>query len=139
MLDELHVTPPQPEHDKNIYTFGRICGHNVVIVCQGDMGTTTAGIVATRMDATFRKLRFCLMVGIAGGVSDERDVRLGDVVISKGDDRSGRGVAHDHGKETSRDFESCSFLDSVPELLRNAFVKLESRHMDHESKIAEFL
>jgi nucleoside phosphorylase len=30
-------------------------------------------------------------------------------------------------------------LDSVPELLRNAFVELESRHMDHESKIAEFL
>src|SRR5208282_78620 len=139
MLDELHVTPPQPEHDKNIYTFGRICGHNVVIVCQGDMGTTAASIVATRMDATFRKLRFGLLVGIAGGVPDERDVRLGDVVVSKGDGRSGGVVAHDHGKDTPRGFESQPFLDGVPELLRNAFVELESRLMDQGSKIAEYL
>ncbi|KAF2193434.1 hypothetical protein K469DRAFT_712182 [Zopfia rhizophila CBS 207.26] len=32
MLDELHVTPLQPEHNKNIYSFGCICGHNVVII-----------------------------------------------------------------------------------------------------------
>jgi hypothetical protein len=50
VLDELHVTPPPPEHNKNIYTFDRICGHNVVIVCQGDMGTTAASIMATRID-----------------------------------------------------------------------------------------
>jgi hypothetical protein len=67
MLDELHLPPSQPVHDKNIYTFSRICGHNVVIVCQGDMGTTAVSIVATRMEATFRKLRFGLLVGIAGG------------------------------------------------------------------------
>ncbi len=47
MLDELHLSPPQPDHDKNIYTFGYICGHNVVIMCQGDMGTTAGSIVAT--------------------------------------------------------------------------------------------
>lgn len=139
MLDELHVTPPQPEHDKNIYTFGRICGHNVVIVCQGDMGTTAASIVATRMDATFRRLRFGLLVGIAGGVPEEKDIRLGDVVISKGDGRSGGVVVHDRGKVTLMGFESRPFLNGVPEVLRNAFSELESRLMDQDSKITMYL
>lgn len=139
MLDEFHVTPPQPDHDKNIYTCGRINGHNVVIVCQGDMGTTAASIVATRMTFTFAKLRFGLLVGIAGGVPDERDIRLGDVVISKGDGRSGGVVAHDHGKETPQGFESRPFLDGVPEVLRNAFSELESLLMDQDSKSADYL
>src|SRR5277367_2004594 len=134
MLDELHLTPPQPGHDKNIYTFGSICGHNVVIACQGDMGTTAASVVATRMEATFGKLRFGLLVGIAGGVPDEKDIRLGDVVVSKGDGRSGGVVAHDRGKETPRGFESRPFLNGVPELLRNAFSELESRLIDQDSK-----
>jgi nucleoside phosphorylase len=139
MLDELHLTPPQPDHDKNIYTLGSICGHNVVIVCPGDMGTTAATMVATRMEATFRKLRFGLLVGIAGGVPDEKDIRLGDIVVSKGDGRSGGVVAHDRGKETSRGFESRPFLDGVPELLRNAFTKFESLLLHQNSKITEYL
>jgi nucleoside phosphorylase len=139
MLDELHLPPPQPGHDKNVYTFGCIYGHNVVIVCQGDMGTTAASIVATRMDATFRKLKFALLVGIAGGVPDEKDIRLGDIVVSKGDGKSGGVVAHDHGKETPRGFESRPFLDGVPELLRNAFSELESLLIDQDSKITEYL
>jgi len=139
MLDELHLTPPQPDHDKNIYTFGSICGHNVVIVCQGDMGTTAAAVVATRMEATFRRLRFGLLVGIAGGVPDEKDIRLGDVVVSKGDGRFGGVVAHDRGKETSSGFESRPFLDGIPELLRNAFSELESLLMDHDSKAAGYI
>jgi nucleoside phosphorylase len=139
MLDELHLPPPQPDHDKNIYTFGRIAGHNVVIVCQGEMGTTAASVVATRMGATFRMLRFGLLVGIAGGVPDEKDIRLGDVVVSKGDGRSGGVVAHDRGKETLGGFESRPVLDGVPELLRNAFSELESLLMDQDSKIAKYI
>jgi len=139
MLDELHFTPPQPEHDKNIYTFGSICGHNVVIVCQGKMGTTAASVLAARMEATVRKLRFGLLVGIAGGVPNERDIRLGDVVISKGDGGSGGVVTHDHGRETPRGFESRPFLNGVPELLMNAFNKLESVLMGQDSKITEYI
>ena len=138
MLDELHHPPPQPDHDKNIYTFGRICGHNVVIVCQGK-GTTAASVVATQIRAIFKSIRFCLLVGIAGGVPDEKDVRLGDVVVSKGDGRSGGVVAHTCGKETCRGFESHPFLDGVPELLRNAINELESQLMDRDSKISDYI
>jgi len=139
MLDELHLTPPQPEHDKNIYTFGRIGRHNVVIVCQGDMGTTAASIVAARMDSTFRRLRFGLLVGIAGGVPEEKDIRLGDVVISQGDGRSGGIVAHDRGKVTLLGLESRPFLNNVPVVLRNAFRVLESRLIDQDSRITTYL
>jgi nucleoside phosphorylase len=139
MLDELHIPPLQLEHDKNIYTFGRICGHNVVIVCQGDMGTTAASVVATRMDSTFRRLRLRLLVGIAGGVPEEKDIRLGDVVVSKGDGRSGGVIAHDRGKVTLTGFESRPFLNSVPEVLRNAISELESRLIDQDSKITTYL
>lgn len=139
MLDELHHRPPQPEHDKNIYTFGGVCGHNVVIVCQGDMGTTAAAVVATRMDGTFHRLRFGLLVGIAGGVPDEKDVRLGDVVVSKGDGRSGGVVVHDRGRVIPGGFESRPFLNGVPEILRNAINELEARLMDQDSKISKYI
>jgi nucleoside phosphorylase len=139
MLDELHLAPPQPEHDKNIYTFGSIRGHNVVIVCQGDMGTTAAAVVATRMDGTFRRLRFGLLVGIAGGVPDKTDVRLGDVIVSKGDGRSGGVVVHDRGKVNPEGFESRPFLNGVPEVLRNAISELESLLMDEDSKISTYI
>jgi nucleoside phosphorylase len=139
MLDELYVTPPQPEHDKNIYTFGRICGHNVVIVCQGDIGTTAASIMATQIDSTFRRLRFGLLVDIAGGVPEEKDICLGDVVISQGDSRLGGVVAHDCGKVTLLGFESRPFLNNVPEVLCNAFRELESRLIDQDSKITTCL
>ena len=149
MLDELHLNPPQPEHDKNIYTFGSICGHNVVIVCQGDMGTTAATTVATRMDGTFPHLRFGLLVGIAGGVPDKKDIRLGDVVISKGDGLSGGVVSVDrgkiveaagnYGKLPNMDFQPRSFLNGVPEVLRNAFNELASLHMDRDCKIPEYI
>ena len=39
----------------------------------------------------------------------------------------------------SRGFESYSFLDGVPELLRNAIKELESQLMDRDSKISDYI
>jgi len=138
MLDERHDPLPKPDHDTNIYTLGAICGHNVVTVCQGK-GTTAGSVVAAQMRAIFKSIRFCLLVGIAGGVPDEKDIRLGDVVVSRGDGRSGGVVAHTCGKETCRGFESRPFLDGVPELLRNAINELETQLMDRDSKISDYI
>lgn len=33
MLDELHIALPRPSDDTNIYTFGSIGKHNVVVAC----------------------------------------------------------------------------------------------------------
>lgn len=159
MLDELHENFVQPKHDKNIYTLGSIFGHNVVIVCQGDMGTVAAATVATRMDGTFSGLRFGLMVGIGGGVPDEKDVRLGDVVISKGNGVFGGVFDRDRGKTTEVEgsdgnkstevegsdkktevkFQAKPFLNGVPELLRNAFVELDSLLEGGENSIPKYI
>src|ERR1700759_1299814 len=70
MLDEEHEDLEPDDHDHNLYSLGRINGHNVVIVClpAGDIGTNPAATVATQMRSTFRSVRFGLMVGIGGGV-----------------------------------------------------------------------
>jgi nucleoside phosphorylase len=77
MFDEEHEDLEQDEHDDNLYSLGRIGEHNVVIVClpAGLIGNNSAAVVATQMRATFRLVRFGLMVGIGGGVpSTEADI-----------------------------------------------------------------
>lgn len=138
MMDESHEPPKLRNNPKGIYTFGRIHEHNVVIACQGIAGTAAAAKVATRMDDAFGNLRFGLLVGIAGGVPDKNDVRLGDVVVSKADGRSGGVVAHDRGKETTQGLELRSHVHGVPELLQNAFSELEASHLSQGNKIKQY-
>jgi nucleoside phosphorylase len=85
MLDEMHNRLPQPASDENSYTLGKIYGHNVVVAClpAGVYGTITAATVVSHMRSTFPGIRFCLMVGIGGGVPNKKnDIRLGDIVVS---------------------------------------------------------
>ena len=86
MLDEHHNPLQQNSRDHNTYTLGRIGRHNVVLAClpTGVIGTLSAARVANQMLQTFEGIRFGLMVGIGGGVpSEENDIRLGDIVVSK--------------------------------------------------------
>jgi nucleoside phosphorylase len=66
MLDEEYENLEQDEHDNNLYSLGRIGDHKVVIVClpAGLIGNNSAAAVAMQMRATFRLMRFGLMVGI---------------------------------------------------------------------------
>jgi nucleoside phosphorylase len=61
-------------NDTNIYTLGRIGKHNVVMTClpKGQTGTNSAAAVAVQMKFAFTSIRFCLMVGIGGGVQAKR-------------------------------------------------------------------
>ena len=92
MLDEEHYPLPQKSDDPNIYTFGSIGEHNVVVTCLpvGKMGNNSAATVVTWIKLRFRALRFGLLVGIGGGVpTNKTDIRLGDVVVSQ--PNQGRG------------------------------------------------
>ncbi|KAF1937140.1 hypothetical protein EJ02DRAFT_328784, partial [Clathrospora elynae] len=61
-----------------------------------------AATVATQMEATFKKIRFALMVGIHGGVpSAETDVRLGDVVVRQPHGTFTGVVQYNIGKTTA--------------------------------------
>jgi hypothetical protein len=70
MLDEEHQDLPQDSTDTNSYSFGRIGEHNVVVAClpAGQLGTSSAAAVASRMRSRLPSIRIGLMVGIDGGV-----------------------------------------------------------------------
>ncbi|KZM25138.1 ADP binding [Ascochyta rabiei] len=143
MLDEEHSTPPYNNaHDTNIYTCGRVGEHNVVISClpEGQLGTHSAATVATHMKSTFSSTRFGLMVGIGGGVpSDEADVRLGDVVVSKPYQTHGGVVQYDFGKATINGFERTGALNTPPMVLLNAVSNLRAKHLRGRGKLLEYL
>jgi nucleoside phosphorylase len=115
MLDEIHEKPrKQLSSDHNVYTLGRISDHNVVIAClpAGVYGTNPAATVATQMLSNFESIRVGLIMGICGGVpSAERDIRLGDVVVSKPGGTFGGVVQYDRGKTAKGEFECTGSLN----------------------------
>jgi nucleoside phosphorylase len=97
MLDVEHEDLEQAENDPNLYALGQVAGHNVVLAClpAGQTGTVSAAAVATQLMATFKWIRFVLMVGIGGGVPGKEDIRLGDVVVSQPYQRHGGVIQYD--------------------------------------------
>jgi nucleoside phosphorylase len=89
MLDETYsALPSRNAHDSNVYSFGSVCNHKVVIALlpSGVYGTTSAATTGKEILLSFPNIRFGLLVGVGGGVpSEENDIRLGDVVVSKPD------------------------------------------------------
>jgi nucleoside phosphorylase len=142
MLDEEHDTPPTDAHDINIYTCGRVGEHNVVIAClpEGQTGTPSAAAVAMQMKLAFTSTRFGLMVGIGGGVpSEDADIRLGDVVVSKPHKTHGGVVQYDSGKATPSGFERTGSLNTPPTVLLNAVANLRAKHMRGRGRLGEYL
>jgi nucleoside phosphorylase len=142
MLDEKHADLERDPADENLYTLGSVRGHNVVIVClpAGRIGNNPAVAVATQMKATFKAIRFGLMVGIGGGVpSDEHDIRLGDVVVSQPHGTFAGVVQYDAGKTTPSGFERTGALNSPPQILLAAVTRVKANKHINESKIHEHI
>jgi nucleoside phosphorylase len=134
VLEEEHPSLPQPRHDQNSYTFGRIGKHNIVIAClpSGKYGTTSAANVAINLARTFTSIRFGLMVGIGGGAPNQRhDIRLGDVVVSSPTGRSSGAVMnYDAGKVIQDEkFLHTSSLNGPPTALLTALQRLKTDHI----------
>jgi nucleoside phosphorylase len=143
MLDRQHHPLQQDPNDHNTYTLGCIGAHNVVIAClpTGVTGTISAARVANQMLSSFQQLRFGLMVGIGGGVpSQDNDIRLGDVVVSKPTGIFGGVVQYDFGK-TVQDgrFERTGFLNRPPNVLLSAVSSLHARDIREGHKLSEHL
>lgn len=131
MLDEEHEYPEPDENDNNVYSFGRIGGHNVVMAClpAGQYGTSSAGPVAMQMVSSFHNIRIGLMVGIGGGVpSAKADIRLGDVVVSQPGEGHGGVIQFDFGKSTPGGFKRTGSLDAPPRILLDAVANLRANH-----------
>jgi len=146
MLDDEYDGPDVNEaNDNNTYVFGCIGGHRVVIGCMptGRYGLSFATSVAKDMIRSFPNLRFALMVGIGGGApAPERDIRLGDVVVSVPRGRLGGVVQYDFGKRLSDgQFQQTGQLDAPPSVLLGVIPEMQRRYNDRRKpdRIAEHL
>ncbi|TKA81415.1 hypothetical protein B0A49_00654, partial [Cryomyces minteri] len=109
-----------------------------------EIGSSSAAVVARDMLFTFPNIRVGLLVGIGAGIpnydrDDEKDVRLGDAVISS-DKRNGGVVVYDFGKRLGDgSFEAVYALDRPPRSLRTALARLEMEHEMRENRIPQYL
>ncbi|OJZ82549.1 hypothetical protein ASPFODRAFT_50369 [Aspergillus luchuensis CBS 106.47] len=142
MLDELHPALPSTI-DKNSYTYGRIGTHNIVVAVLPETCNNQAASVATQLNNDFRSLRFSLLIGTGGGIPDldnNRDIRLGDVVVSKPTETFGgvvqldRGKSHAHGR-----FERTGIQQRPPDILLSAVQRLDALHMRVDTHIPVFV
>lgn len=142
MLDEIHPPLPCLPADQNVYIFGRIGKHNIVIARPtGQYGTASAATIERQLLSDFHAMRFILMVGIGGGVPGSKaDIRLGDIVVSQPTATSGGVIQYDLGKEL-RDgqFKPSGMLNRPPKSLLPALATLQTRHLMEGSRIVEFV
>ncbi|CAG8052332.1 unnamed protein product [Penicillium salamii] len=126
ILDERYDTKSvvRGSEDKNQYVLGRVGPHNVIINLPpvGLNGPVHAFSVARDMKSTFPRMRFTLLVGIAGGVpSLDSDIRLGDVVMGQ------KVVPYRTGKETQYGFQRTGMIKAPPSELLTTIGFLNDR------------
>ncbi|KAF2630551.1 purine and uridine phosphorylase [Macroventuria anomochaeta] len=133
MFDEEHLPLEDDpfDNDENSYSLDSICGHNVVIVClsAGQIGNNLAASVAIQMRATFRQLRFGLIVGNDGGVP----------IVSQPHGTFGGVVQYDMGKSTTAGFQRTGALNSPLKFLLSAMTKLQSNESRGRSKRNDYV
>ncbi|KAL7922389.1 hypothetical protein ACQKWADRAFT_292337 [Trichoderma austrokoningii] len=137
LLDECHETPEgfdQHVSDENSYTWGRIGKHNVVIASlpDGVYGTTSAATTVSDLVSSLPHIRIGLLVGIGGGIAQPnrgRDIRLGDIVVSRPEGTTGGVVQYGLGKVKQDDvWELKGYLNKPPQVLLNALGTLRAKH-----------
>lgn len=148
MLDERHGEPDgftQHPADINSYTWGRIGKHNVVIssLPEGIHGTTSAATVVSSLLASLPHIRIGLLVGIGGAVpklEKGRDIRLGDIAVSRPSGTNGGVVQYDLGKATDNQiWLPTGSLAKPPLPLLSAVGSLRAEHEFASSKVEELL
>ncbi|KAG8624781.1 hypothetical protein KVT40_007848 [Elsinoe batatas] len=134
----------QDQSDTNIYTFGRIGSHHVVItrLPEGRDGTIAAAEVAVHMARTFsRSLRLVLVVGLGGAISPlQNDIRLGDIVVGVPNGQCPGVVQYDYGKYLDGDpFVRKGTLNDPPSAILGAVSILKEKEAVDEHQYPAFM
>ncbi|KAF5724515.1 ankyrin protein [Fusarium mundagurra] len=134
-FDQEYEPHESPEHreanDFNVYSFGKIKGHMVVVAVlpNGHCGTASSATVAKDMIRSFRNIRFGFMVGIGGGApTKEHDIRLGDVVVSSPTAEHSGIFQYDFGKARKEGFQHTAWNNKPPTLLLAAVAGLKTQY-----------
>lgn len=162
MLDAEHEEPQdfhQNLADDNVYSWGRMGVHNIVIASlpSGVVGTTAAAVTARNIVFSLPHIKFGVLVGIAGAIpqtitskdatgadierlDEQFDIRLGDVVVGRPDGTSSGVVQYDLGKSKSGlVWERKGSLNAPPTVLLSAVTRLQSAHHQGKFKMPGFL
>ncbi|KAJ3542335.1 hypothetical protein NM208_g4157 [Fusarium decemcellulare] len=146
LLDDRHNEPEafdQHSNDANSYDWGEIGRHNVVIASlpAGSYGTNSAAITASHLLSSLPHIRIGLLVGIGGGIPrPDRDIRLGDIVVSQPNGTNGGVVQYDLGKaKANQAWERKGALNVPPTVLLTALAKLQADHEIEDPGIARLL
>ena len=126
ILDETYdnIALAPGKGDRNHYVFGRVGEHYVVVnpPPSGWQGRIRASTIAYDMRGSFPRMRFALIVGIAGGApSAKEDVRLGDVVLGT------QVVPWNTGKWTQDGFQRTGMARAPPRELLEAITFFDQR------------
>ncbi|KKZ62981.1 hypothetical protein EMCG_02693 [[Emmonsia] crescens] len=141
MLEHEHYPVPTASKDSNLYIFGELSGHNVILAClPGRQGKASAAAVTTDMRRSFPSVSWILLVGIGRGVpSLKNDIRLGDVVVSMPEGEYGGVVEYDLGEALENGFKRMGFLYPPPAKVRNAAILMRSTHRVLQNKVNQIL
>ncbi|KAK0717828.1 nucleoside phosphorylase domain-containing protein, partial [Lasiosphaeria miniovina] len=132
VLDDTHEILPNKPGDRNIYLFGRIGQQNIVITSleERNYGAVNAAVAATNMHRSFPSICLRMVVGIAGGVPQSEDIRLGDVVV-------GTEVV-EHGlvrKTLSHLIYERTIVHKAPAVFREAIFRFEADRLPSVSNM----
>lgn len=148
MLDARYSYPidfVKNPNDTNVYVWGKIGDHNVVIAFleEGAYGTTPAAITATYLLSALPNIKIGLLVGIGAGIRRKDlgiDVRLGDVVISEPDGKSGGVYQYDLLKaRAGNHVETTGVLNRPSTFLLKVLKLVKAQHLAGQSKVPEYL
>lgn len=139
MLDEVHEPPSGS--DGNLYTFGRVGAHNIVIAPILWAGNNNAATRMLQLLYDVPSIRLALLVGIGGGIPVEakHDIRLGDVVVSNPTTTFGGVIQYDRTLRVDGRFERSRTLNRPPAVLTENLQKFQAQHMINGDEISENL
>lgn len=142
LLDSVHSQLPVSNRDTNDYILGKMGGHNVVVTClpSTQYGTSAAAALGTKLYLSFPMVQFALVVGMAGGVPIEEDIRLGDVVVGVPSGAQPGIIQYDFGKDMAEDcFIHTGSLQRPPRVLLSAISGLNSEPYSERSPLQDYL